>query len=100
MAGGGVVVTDFEQPAGRLVLRRDTEAFERLRELVCREGGVFVPVTVPPTPVRAVSLELVPGAKPRTLGWARNLAPLVICLFMAVLGPVGLVTIIRWALGL
>jgi hypothetical protein len=100
MTGVGVVVTEFEQATGRLVLRCDAEAFERLREAVCREGGVFVPVTVPPTPVRAVSLELVPGAKPRPVGWARNLAALLICLFLAVLGPIGLVTVVRWSLGL
>lgn len=92
------VVTDYEQAAGRLILRCDTEMFERLRELVCREGGAFVPITVPPTPLRAVSLELAPGAKPRPLGWARNLVALVICLFLIVLGPIGLITVVRWVL--
>src|SRR5262249_28263851 len=96
----GSVATDFELADGRLVLRSASEAFARLRELILREGGVLVPVSVPPPTERTVTLELVPGANPRPLGWARHLAAVFICLLMAVLGPIGLVTVVRWVLGL
>jgi hypothetical protein len=61
---------------------------------------VFVPFTLPPTPMRAVLLELAPEAQPQPVGWARHLVAMVLALFMAVLGPIGLVTVVRWTLGL
>jgi hypothetical protein len=93
------VTTEFKMAEGRLILRCDSELFERLQELACREIGVFVPLTVPPTPVSAITIELVPGAKARPVGWVRNLAAMVLCLLL-LFGPIGLVTAVRWLMSL
>jgi hypothetical protein len=94
------MVTDYEQALGRLILRCDTEEFERLRELICRESGAFVPITVPPTPLRLVLMELAADEKPRPVGLVRNLVAMLLCLFLVVLGPIGLITVVRWVLAL
>jgi hypothetical protein len=92
------VVTEYEWSAARLVLRCDTEAFERLRVVVCREGGVCVPITVPPRPLRALSIVLAEDVPPRREGWLRQLVALILALFL-VCGPIGLFVLVRWALG-
>jgi hypothetical protein len=93
----GSVTIEFEQPTGRLVLRCDTEMFERLREAVCREAGVFVPISVPPTPVREVAVVLAADAPPPRVSWARHLAAVVLCLLILA-GPFGLYAIVSWLL--
>src|SRR5437868_11521722 len=92
------VVTAYEASAARLILRCDAAAFERLRAVVCREGGVSVPLTVPPTPLRALSIVLAEEVPPQRVGWARQLAALILTLFL-VCGPIGLFVLVRWALG-
>ena len=56
--------TDFDQATGRLVLRCDAETFEQLQEVICREAGVFVPISVPVTPVREVAIVLAADVPP------------------------------------
>ena len=90
------VVTEYEWSAARLILRCDTEAFERLRAVVCREGGVFVPITVPPAPLRALSIVLAEDVPPQRVGWVRQLIALILALFL-VCGPIGLFVLVRWA---
>jgi hypothetical protein len=90
------VVTEYEWSASRLVLRCDAEAFERLRAAVCREGGVSVPLTVPPRPLRALSIVLAQDVPPRRVGWARQLIAMVLALFL-VCGPIGLFVLVWWA---
>ena len=92
------VVTEYEWSADRLVLRCDAEAFERLRAVVCREGGVSVPITVPPKPLRALSIVLADDVPPRRVSWVRQLVALILALFI-VCGPIGLFALVRWALG-
>ena len=92
------LVTDYEASTARLVLRCDAESFERLRAVVCREGGVFVPITVPPAPLRALSIVLAEDVPPPRVGWLRELVALVLALFL-VCGPLGLFVLVRWALG-
>jgi hypothetical protein len=89
------VVTEYEWSAARLILRCDAEAFERLREAVCREGGVSVPITVPSTPLRALSIVLAKDVPPRREGWVRQLVALILALFL-VCGPIGLFVLVRW----
>jgi hypothetical protein len=90
------VATEYEWSAARLILRCDAEAFERLRAAVCREGGVSVPITVPPTPLRALAIVLAEDVPPRREGWARQLVALILALFL-VCGPVGLFVLVWWA---
>jgi hypothetical protein len=92
----GSVATEYEWSAARLVLRCDAEAFERLRAAVCREGGVSVPVTVPPRPLRALAIVLAEDVPPRRVGWARQLVALILALFL-VCGPIGLFVLVRLA---
>ena len=91
------VTTDFEQSTGRLILRCDTEMFERLREAVCREGRVFIPLSVPPTPVLEVAIVLAADAPPPRVSWWRHLVAMVLCVLI-VAGPFGLYAIVTWAI--
>ena len=93
------VVTDYEASAARLILRCDAEAFERLRAVVCREGAVSVPITVPPRPLRALAIVLAEDVPPRRVGWVRQLIALILALFL-VCGPIGLFVLVWWVLRL
>ncbi len=96
MAGA---VTDFEQASGRLVLRCDTGTFERLQRAVCREAGAFVPVSVPVTPVREISVVLAVDVPPPRVAWWRHAVALLICLALFGLAPVGLAAVVGLWLG-
>ena len=64
----------FDAQTGRLVLVcGDTETFERLRAVLCREAGVGMTVNIPPAPVLSVSLELAEHADPASVGWGARL---------------------------
>jgi hypothetical protein len=91
------MTTDYEQSAGRFILRCDTATFERLRDAVCREGGVFVPVSVPPTPLREIVVALAANAPPPRTSWWRHVVVMII-LLLILAGPVGLYAIVAWLL--
>jgi len=93
----GSVTTDFDQSVGRLVLRCDTAGFERLLATACREGGVSVPVSVPPTPVQEVSIVLAADAPPPRMAWWRHVAAVAICV-LTLAGPFGIYTLVNWSL--
>lgn len=92
-----IVATDFEQATGRLVLRCDTDMFTQLQQAVCRESGVFIPVSVPVTPVREVAIMLADDVPPPRVSWWRHLVALVICVLLLA-GPFGLYAIAMWSL--
>jgi hypothetical protein len=93
------VATHFEQSTGHFVLRCDTDVFERLLDAVCLQGGVFVPLSVPPTPVRALSIVLAEDVPPPRVSWIRQTIAVVLCVFL-LCGPIGLIWLVRWALQL
>jgi hypothetical protein len=91
------VTADFEQATGRLVLRCDTASFERVRDAVCRAGGVTVPISVPVTPVREVVVVLAADAPAPRTAWWRHLVAVIFCLLFAG-GPFGWFAMATWSL--
>jgi len=92
------LTTNFEQATGRLILRCDARTFEQLKEVVCREGEVFVPLSIPPTPVRAVSIVLAADEPPPRVSLAREVVAVVLAVLL-LCGPIGLFVLVRWIFG-
>ena len=92
VTGDGAIHQLFDAESGRLVLVcRDTETFERLRAVLCREAGVGPTINIPPAPVRSVALELAEQADPASVGVGARLGAWGCVALLAAAGVVFLV---------